>query len=171
MKNYAKLIGGSLVVLGAASIYMRPVKAQSTPTTEPEIVRTEKDGGVSSRYFRFAASNIPHISKKEKGGEDAWVASHNLLVVADGVGGWANEGIDSGLFSKQLVSDIKMIFDANEAQELKSILVESVKMNPNVGSSTCVLAKFDSERNVLKTTNLGDSGYLLLRPDDTGALT
>lgn len=92
-------------------------------------------------------------------------------MVADGVGGWANEGIDSGLFSKRLVSDIKQIFDANEAQELKSVLVESVKINPNIGSSTCVLAKFDTERNVLKTTNLGDSGYLLLRPDDSGALT
>jgi len=114
MKNYAKFIGGSIVVLGSAT-YLRPVKAQSAAAPEPEIVQTERDGGVSSKYFRFAASNIPHISKKEKGGEDAWVASHNLLVVADGVGGWASEGIDSGLFSKQLVSDIKMIFDANEA--------------------------------------------------------
>ena len=74
---------------------------------------------MSSRYFRYGAKNIPHITKKEKGGEDAWVASHNLLVVADGVGGWANRGIDSGLFSKQLVSDIKTKFDQNEAQELK----------------------------------------------------
>ena len=125
----------------------------------------------AERYFRYAASNIPHPTKVEKGGEDAWVASSNLLVVADGVGGWANRGIDSGLFSKQLVSDIKMIFDANEAQELKSVLVESVKINKNTGSSTCVLAKFDTERNVLKTTNLGDSGYLLLRPDESGSLT
>ena len=100
MKNYAKFIGGSLVILGTAGIYMRPVKAQASAAAEQEIVKSEKDGGVSNRYFRFAASNIPHISKVEKGGEDAWVASHNLLVVADGVGGWASEGIDSGLFSK-----------------------------------------------------------------------
>jgi hypothetical protein len=99
MKNYAKLVGSSIIVLGSAGLYMRPVKANAA-APEPEIVQTERDGGVSSKYFRFSASNIPHISKKEKGGEDAWVASHNLLVVADGVGGWANEGIDSGLFSK-----------------------------------------------------------------------
>jgi protein phosphatase PTC7 len=37
-----------------------------------------------------------------------------------------------------------MIFDANQAQELKSVLVESVKINQNTGSSTCVLAKFDT---------------------------
>lgn len=66
------------------------------------------------------------MTKKEKGGEDAWVASHNLLVVADGVGGWANRGVDSALFSKSLVSDLKNNFDVNEAQELKKVLVESV---------------------------------------------
>ena len=53
-------------------------------------MRTEKDGGVSNRYFRHAATNIPHIEKRDKGGEDAWVATDSLLVVADGVGGWAN---------------------------------------------------------------------------------
>ena len=64
------------------------------------VEQSEPDGGVSHRYFRYAATNIPHDSKVDKGGEDAWVASSNLLVVADGVGGWANRGIDSGLFSK-----------------------------------------------------------------------
>jgi len=38
-----------------------------------------------------------------------------LLAVADGVGGWERHGIDSGLFSKQLVLNIKNIFDQNEA--------------------------------------------------------
>ena len=135
-------------------------------TCATAMAQTESDGGVSSRYFRYGAKNIPHITKVDKGGEDAWVASHNLLVVADGVGGWANRGIDSGLFSKQLVANIKTNFDKNEAQELKKVLHESVKGNPNTGSSTCVLAKFDTSRpNHLKATNLGDSGYLLLRPD------
>ena len=49
---------------------------------------------------------IPHTKKIEKGGEDAFVASENLLVVADGVGGWAKQGVDPGLFSKSLVSNI-----------------------------------------------------------------
>ena len=54
----------------------------------------------SSKYFRYGVKNFPHADKVEKGGEDAWVASHNLLVVADGVGGWGLRGIDPGLFSK-----------------------------------------------------------------------
>ena len=73
-----------------------------------DIIRTEAADGSSKNYFRYAATNIPHDDKKHKGGEDAYLASNNLLVVADGVGGWADEGVDSGLFSKKLVADIKV---------------------------------------------------------------
>lgn len=103
--------------------------------------------------------------KKQKGGEDAWVASNNLIVICDGVSGWAYQGIDSGVYSKTLVSSIKQKFDQDPSQELKQVLVDSVKDNKYKGSTTCVLAKFDTGReNVIKTTNLGDSGYLILRP-------
>ena len=60
--------------------------------------------------FNFGVTNIPHFEKKATGGEDAWVAQKDLLVVADGVGGWAEQGIDSGLFSKQLCRDIQQLF-------------------------------------------------------------
>ena len=43
---------------------------------------------------------IPHYEKRHKGGEDAYVATDKLIVVADGVGGWGEVGIDPGLFSK-----------------------------------------------------------------------
>ena len=33
--------------------------------------------------------NKPHPDKVYKGGEDAYYASDNLFIVADGVGGWA----------------------------------------------------------------------------------
>mmetsp|Transcript_3740 Transcript_3740/g.6371 ORF Transcript_3740/g.6371 Transcript_3740/m.6371 type:complete len:130 (+) Transcript_3740:122-511(+) len=117
-------------------------------------------------YFNFASRNIPHFDKRHKGGEDAWVAQENLMVVADGVGGWASEGVDSGLFSKQLVKDIQSMFNESPSLDLKTLLIESVKKNENMGSSTCVLLKFDTERpDFIKTTNLGDSGYLIFRPD------
>ena len=45
------------------------------------------------------------------------------------------------------------------------MLVDAVVANGQIGSSTAVLAKFDTSReNFIKTTNLGDSGYTLLRP-------
>lgn len=45
---------------------------------------------------------IPHPEKAYKGGEDAMYTSDNVLVVADGVGGWADQGVDPGLYSKKL---------------------------------------------------------------------
>ena len=45
---------------------------------------------------------IPHIEKRHKGGEDAYYVDEQMLVVLDGVGGWGNQGVDPGLFSKQL---------------------------------------------------------------------
>lgn len=45
--------------------------------------------------------------------------------------------------------------------------MDSVKINNEIGSSTAVLATFDSNTNdKILTTNLGDSGYLILRPHD-----
>lgn len=54
-------------------------------------------------YFLSKTIIIPHDDKKHRGGEDAAATDENMLVVADGVGGWANYGIDPGLFSKSLV--------------------------------------------------------------------
>jgi protein phosphatase PTC7 len=54
---------------------------------------------------------------------------------------------------------------------LKNILVDSVVANKNIGSSTVVMAKFDTRNNnKIKTTNLGDSGYVLFRPNEEGNL-
>lgn len=53
-----------------------------------------------SSKFESAVCNIPHDEKKFKGGEDAYAISPNLIAVADGVGGWADRGVDPGLFSK-----------------------------------------------------------------------
>ena len=97
MKRYA-LLGSTAICLGTFT-YVASAQYQPKPKPTP-IVRSEEDGGISNRYFRYAASNIPHVSKRQKGGEDAWVATPSLLVVADGVGGWANRGIDPGKFSK-----------------------------------------------------------------------
>ena len=52
----------------------------------------------------------PHDDKVHKGGEDAYCITDTLIAVADGVGGWADRGIDPGLFSKQLCRDIKTLY-------------------------------------------------------------
>lgn len=87
---------------------------------------------------------IPHKSKAHRGGEDAFVASDNFLAVADGVGGWVNNGIDSGHFSKRLIWDLKRLHEEDNSEELKNILVEGVKAHTRIGTSTAVLVKFDT---------------------------
>ena len=63
-------------------------------------------------------ANIPHDDKKHKGGEDAWFVNSRLISVADGVGGWADRGIDPGLFSKQLCKDIGKLFEQDSTMTL-----------------------------------------------------
>ena len=59
--------------------------------------------------FQFASSLLPHPEKAYKGGEDALYASENVLFVADGVGGWADSGVDPGLYSKKLAKLVEEI--------------------------------------------------------------
>lgn len=52
--------------------------------------------------FNFGSFMIPHPDKAYKGGEDAVFVSDKILSVADGVGGWAELGVDPSLYSKLL---------------------------------------------------------------------
>lgn len=65
-----------------------------------KLSQAEEAKKVIDAFFRQSANMIPHYEKRHKGGEDAYVSNERLLVVADGVGGWAEVGIDPGLFSK-----------------------------------------------------------------------
>ena len=93
-------------------------------------------------YFNQGVCMIPHFQKRYRGGEDAYVSRDDLIVVADGVGGWANSGIDSGLYSRELVKFIEQEFVKNKALSLKQMLINAAIRNYQIGSSTAVMAKF-----------------------------
>ena len=138
----------------------QPQKAPTpVPTAQPKPLVT------TSIRFIGGVACLPHDDKVAKGGEDAWTASERLIAVADGVGGWARHGVDPGIFSKQLCKDIQKLFNEHGTKKsLKDILVDAVKLNKNRGSSTAVLASLE-EPNIMKTTNLGDSGYTIYRAE------
>lgn len=53
-----------------------------------------------------AAAMIPHVDKAGKGGEDAYCIvpmGLGAIGVADGVSGWAEEGIDPAEYSRTLM--------------------------------------------------------------------
>ncbi len=60
-----------------------------------------------SYQFKLAFASAPHPHKVWKGGEDALFVSRNIILIADGVGGWAKMGIDSGVYARRLVDSIK----------------------------------------------------------------
>ena len=49
-----------------------------------------------------------------RGGEDALYADKDLLIVSDGVGGWADRGINPGNWARALVSLAKDLFYSNQ---------------------------------------------------------
>lgn len=53
---------------------------------------------------------IPHPEKAHKGGEDAYFHNSKILTVCDGVGGWANHGVDPGKYSKSLAKHMENLF-------------------------------------------------------------
>lgn len=50
---------------------------------------------------------LPHPDKEDTGGEDAHFicVDEQAIGVADGVGGWADLGVDSGQYSRELMSN------------------------------------------------------------------
>lgn len=115
---------------------------------------------------------IPHPEKAAKGGEDAAYFSDKILVVADGVGGWAEQGIDPARYSRALVKAVKEFFPMNEEKYLDNIaelVSASAGHVKEPGSSTLVIAALKGSGD-LSTANFGDSGYLIFRPDGKGSL-
>ena len=101
----------------------------------------------------------PHELKLHKGGEDACAVSTSTLAVADGVGGWADSGIDPAIYSRQLCKNILKHQPITICP--KELLIKAAVDNKEIGSATCVVCVLTG--NTLRTANLGDSGYMLVR--------
>lgn len=107
-------------------------------------------------------------------GEDAhFLASTAKKIwagVFDGVGGWADHGVDPSVFSAGLA---KHCHDAatKDASALQVLTegYEGVQKDVSItlGSSTACVASLDLDTGKVEIANLGDSGYLLVLADDT----
>ncbi|CAL0322409.1 unnamed protein product [Lupinus luteus] len=112
---------------------------------------------------------LPHPDKEETGGEDAHFicSEEQALGVADGVGGWADLGVNSGFYSRELMSNS---VDAIQEEPKGSIdparVLEKAHSSTKArGSSTaCIIALTDQGLNAV---NLGDSGFMVVRDGHT----
>jgi protein phosphatase PTC7 len=112
----------------------------------------------------FAAANIPHPEKADKGGEDAFFAQEatGSFGVADGVGGSATDTVDPGVFSRTLLRHCQSKVHSGLEPAINAAY-DKLTERPVQGSSTLLLGKLEpcGELNIL---NLGDSGLMVLRP-------
>ncbi|KAG0462498.1 hypothetical protein HPP92_020974 [Vanilla planifolia] len=71
----------------------------------PGISSNQKLPGDNILKLISGSCYLPHPEKEETGGEDAhFISNEHAIGVADGVGGWADLGIDSGHYARELMS-------------------------------------------------------------------
>ncbi|CAI5978777.1 unnamed protein product [Closterium sp. NIES-64] len=130
-----------------------------------------EDGSYYEPAFQLLAASkmIPHPAKVEKGGEDAVLISDvgaGVLAVTDGVGGWAEDGVDPALYSNEFVGHLNDIIENAQDQddlEPRELLRKAHSMTKSPGAATAVVAVFDGEYSVLNVASLGDAGVRVVR--------
>uniref|UniRef100_A0A2P2KU62 Protein phosphatase n=1 Tax=Rhizophora mucronata TaxID=61149 RepID=A0A2P2KU62_RHIMU len=108
---------------------------------------------------------LPHPDKEETGGEDAHFICTNeqAIGVADGVGGWAELGVDAGQYSRELMSNSVSAIEEEPKGSIDParVLEKAHSSTKAKGSSTaCIVALTDEG---LHAINLGDSGFVVVR--------
>lgn len=69
-----------------------------------------------------------------------------MLCVADGVGGWAQYGVDPGLYSKELVKHVQANYEKKKNEYLynpQQLIIDSHGQTKATGSTTCCILTID----------------------------
>ncbi|CAN6290373.1 unnamed protein product [Urochloa humidicola] len=119
----------------------------------------------STLVLASGAAMLPHPSKVSTGGEDAYfIACDGWFGVADGVGQWSFEGINAGLYARELMDGCKKVVTETRGapgMRTEEVLAKAADEARSPGSSTVLVAHFDGQ--VLHASNIGDSGFLVIR--------
>ncbi|CAO1626137.1 unnamed protein product [Sympodiomycopsis kandeliae] len=109
----------------------------------------------------------------------AELPSDVAIGVADGVGSWSENGVDPALFSQALMYHASSLFSAESSAAAsgscpKTLLTEAfrrVQKEKDIpaGSSTATILTMEASTGILRTANLGDSGFMILRDESKSA--
>ena len=162
----AASIAAGQVAAAIASVAEPEAPATPPPATPPR-ARSHPPGTL--RLVAGAAA-IPHPAKADTGGEDAhFVLATGLgcAGVADGVGGWAAEGVDPALFSRALMAGAAASLQTAAASDTEACVRTALEAGHAAtagvpGSSTAVVAA-PRPGGAISVAVLGDSGFRLLR--------
>jgi serine/threonine protein phosphatase PrpC len=151
-----------MVSLVAGLSMMGEYVEASTPNLADEI----------GAYFEYKTVIIPKDVNKHRGGEDSADSNETLLVVADGVGGWINSGINPGLFSLELtkiaVSEYEKTGGKNTPVNYIDYACKTAAAK-KTGTATITTLTLKSDHEIWGA-NLGDSGYSLFHVNDDDTL-
>jgi len=96
---------------------------------------------------------LPHPAKEATGGEDAHFIStdEHVIGVADGVGGWADLGVDAGLYAKELMrNSVSAIKDEPKGTIDPSRVLEKAYTSTKArGSSTACIITLKNQVKLL----------------------
>eukprot|EP00798_Chlamydomonas_sp_ICE-L_P020119 gene20119-26849_t len=140
----------------------------------------QKQGGISGGIRLISAVQyLPHPDKVHYGGEDAhFTTDHGAgaIGVSDGVGGWAESGVNPADYSRSLMTLSCAYIEGREPFEEESKAREpGLYINPRgalhaahmgtklPGSATACVLQLDPESSSIVAANLGDSGFILVR--------
>lgn len=108
-------------------------------------------------------------------GEDSFFVSntYKTIGIADGVGGWRDEGYDSSVFANELMRLSKLYTETHRGdRDPENILGNAFRrLNHekfvSAGSSTAMVASLRTiaGKNFIDVANLGDSGLFIVRDD------
>ncbi|KAK4372295.1 hypothetical protein RND71_007679 [Anisodus tanguticus] len=126
-------------------------------------------GGTGSTIMVAGSFYIPKYIEKKPLGEDASFicVKEQTIGVADGVGGWAKKGIDSGEYSRELMKNAESavikqkLDDTSTSIDLMKVLNEALLNTKAKGSSTACILNLDND--TLRAINVGDSGFVVIR--------
>lgn len=108
---------------------------------------------------------LPHPAKEETGGEDAHFicGDEQVIGVADGVGGWADVGVDAGEFARELMNhSVRAVQEEpTRAIDPARVLEKAHSSTKARGSSTACIIALTSKG--IHAINLGDSGFMVVR--------
>lgn len=163
-------------ILTAYSFAAKPREPINGPDGKPTTLRgqIERD----SELWRWRNE----VLQGGDAGEDAVVVVRSadertvVMAVADGVGGWVEQGIEPAKYANALLyyltRGINSAANVPSPRELLDYAFDHTQADAGVeaGSSTACIVRLDAAKGALASANLGDSGYLLLRPDEGGRL-
>ena len=121
-------------------------------------------------FFQTKSVIIPKDASIERGGEDSADNAEKLICVADGVGGWINRGVDSGLFSRALTQAVIDVHESDKSAPAKELLKYACQSatDTNMGSATAIVLKLDGL--TIESAQLGDSGFSVFRAGEDNHL-